>query len=276
MGLSAFATSEEAKVNILLVDDHPANLVALSAVLSDPVYKLFEAGSGPEALKILHEENIALVLLDIQMPGMDGYEVARQIRNDPKTKDVPIIFITAVYREDASIRRGYEAGAQDYMGKPFDPEILRAKVAIYSNLFLKALHLEENTARLRESEERYRMIVEGAQEIIATTNVEGTITLLNLAFERLTGLKSKDWVGKSLVPLLHPDDIAAVLAHFGESARNNTPQLSQTRIKAADGHWIPVELSVQPLWRGQQLLGTVGVMRDISARQSHAGGRRSA
>lgn len=257
------------KVNILLVDDYPANLVALGAVLSDPYYNLIEAASGAEALRVLEQTHIALVLLDIQMPDMDGYEVARQIRANPKTKDVPIIFITAVYHEEPSVRRGYEAGAQDYMGKPFDPEILKAKVAIYTNLFLRTLQLEHRTRELMESEERYRLIVEGAQEIIATIDVKGTITSLNFAFERLTGLKSKDWVGKSLVPLLDQKDISTVLMHFGASDRNHTKELLETKISTADKQWLPVEISVQPLARNGELLGTVGVMRDISKRLPH-------
>jgi PAS domain S-box-containing protein len=263
----------QSKVNILLVDDYPANLVALNAVLSEPHYRLIEATSGPEALKILESTPVALVLLDIQMPGMDGYEVARQIRACSRTKDVPIIFITAVYREEPSVRRGYEAGAQDYMGKPFDPSVLKAKVAIYSNLFLKNLQLEQQTRKLIESEERYRLIVEGAQEIIATIDVRGTITSLNFAFERLTGLKSTDWVGKSLAPLLEQRDTSNLLSQIGASDRNHTPQLLETRISTADRKWIPVEISVQPLSRNGELLGTVGVMRDISPRVARQRGQ---
>ena len=256
----------EAKVNILLVDDYPANLVALSAVLSDPIYRLLEATSGQEAIQLLEKNDVALILLDIQMPGMDGYEVARQIRANPRTREIPIIFITAVYREEPSVRKGYEVGGQDYLGKPFDPEILKAKVGIYSNLFLKTATLEQQTRILMESEERYRLIVENAQEIIATIDISGTITSLNLAFERLTGLKSQDWVGKSFVPLIDQNDLNVVLSHFGESARHNAAQLSQTQIRTADNRWIPVEISVQPLVRHDKVVGTVGVIRDISMR----------
>ncbi|MBC7690617.1 MAG: response regulator [Methylotenera sp.] len=254
------------KVNILLVDDYPANLVALSAVLTDPLYHLIEATSGEQALQLIEETEVALVLLDIQMPGMDGYEVARQIRKNPKTRDVPIIFITAVYREEPSVRLGYEAGGQDYLGKPFDPEVLKAKVGIYSNLFRKTTILERQTRELIASEERYRLIVEGAQEIIATVDVSGVITSLNYAFERLTGLSAKDWVGKSFVPLIDEKDLPEVLLHFGESARHNSALLSTTHIHTGDEKMIPVEISVQPLVRDGRTLGTIGVMRDISLR----------
>ncbi len=254
------------KVNILLVDDYPANLVALSAVLSDPIYNLIEAASGAEAVKIARQTEIALILLDVQMPDMDGFEVARAIRSDPLTKDIPIIFITAVYREEPSVREGYEAGGQDYLGKPFDPEVLKAKVGIYSNLYLKHSLLERRTRELIQSEEHYRLIVESAQEIIATVDVGGVITSLNLAFEKLTGLKAVDWIGKSFVPLIDPDDVQKILAHFGQSANEDTSKLSTTRIRGAHGQFIPIEISVQPLHRDGHMLGTVGVMRNISTR----------
>ena len=261
-----YCSRVQASVNILLVDDYPANLIALSAVLTDPAYHPIEVTSGEEALKVVEEKDIALILLDIQMPGMDGYAVAEKIRSNPRTHEIPIIFITAVYREDASVLKGYAAGAQDYLGKPFDPEILKAKVSIYSGQSLKIAKLERERRVLQESEERYRLIVEGAQEIIATFDTSGTITSLNMAFERLTGLRCDECVGKSFVPLILSKDVVRVLSHFGDSERFHTTQLSQTEIRTALGKQLPVEISVQPLMRGDQILGTVGVIRDITAR----------
>lgn len=256
----------EGRVNILLVDDYPANLVALAAVLSDPIYNLIEATSGAQALAALEASDVALILLDVQMPEMDGYEVARKIRGNPRTKDIPIIFITAVYREEPSVRKGYEVGGQDYVGKPFDPDVLKAKVEIYSKLFSKASSFEQQAQRLMKSEEHYRLIVEAACEIIATIDTEGTITSLNLAFERLTGLKASEWVGKSFVPLIRPSDVSAVVALFAGRGADTTAELLETELHTADDHWIPVELSVQPLKRAGVIIGTVGVMRDISTR----------
>ncbi len=264
----------ESKLNILLVDDYPANLIALSAVLSDPQYNLIEATSGPDAIRITQETPISLVLLDVQMPGMDGYEVARQIRQNPQTREVPIIFITAVYKEDPAVQKGYEAGGQDYMSKPFDPQILKAKVGIYSAKALRISQLEGENHGLREqarllkaSEERYRLIIEGAQEIIATIDFTGTITSLNLAFEKLTGHRCSEWVGKSFVPLLAPGDVPDVLEQFGESVRHDKTKLFQARMCTSQGDWFPVEISIQPLFRDGAPEGTIGVIRDISQRQ---------
>ncbi|HMF85589.1 MAG TPA: response regulator, partial [Nitrospiraceae bacterium] len=105
-------------INLLLVDDHPGNLLALEAVLSDREYNLIMAHSGYEAIELMKTHEIALVLLDIQMPGMDGYETARQMKLIEGCRDIPIIFITAIYKEDPFIKKGYEVGGIDYFSKP--------------------------------------------------------------------------------------------------------------------------------------------------------------
>ncbi|MEO6182586.1 MAG: response regulator [Verrucomicrobiota bacterium] len=253
------------KINILIVDDYPANLLALSAVLSDPVYNLIEAPSGMVALQALENNDIALILLDVQMPEMDGYEVAKRIRANAKTREIPIIFITAHYREEPSVRQGYAAGGQDYLGKPFDPEVLKAKIGVYSNLFLKARRLEGEKRLLMESEERYRLMVEAAREIIAGIDNDGTITSLNLSFERLTGHKCADWIGKSFLPLLEANDAASFLANF-RGTNQESGNLFISNILSATGKPIPVEISVSPLLRHGETVGAVGVIRDISHR----------
>jgi len=247
-----------------MVDDYPANLVALGAVLSDSVYNLIEAHSGPAALKALEENDVALVLLDIQMPGMDGYEVARNIRSNPKTQDIPIIFLTAHYREDPAVRKGYEVGGQDYLGKPYDPEVLKAKVTVYTNLFLKAARLEGEKHSLKQSEERYRQMIEAAREIIATIDNDGIITSLNLSFERLTGHRCAAWIGKSCLPLLEPEDAANFLVYFRGNLE--TAPLFQVNLLDATGKPIPVEVSVSPLKRDTETVGAVGIIRDVSHR----------
>lgn len=264
--LPPLKTTVDAKINILVVDDYPANLMALGAVLCDPVYNLIEAHSGPAALKALDETEVALVLLDVQMPEMDGYEVAQKIRANPKTRDIPIIFITAHYREEPAVRKGYAAGGQDYLGKPFDPEVLKAKVTVYTNLFLKTVQLEGETRSLKESEERYRLMVEAAREIIAAIDTNGLITSLNLSFERLTGHKCSAWIGKSCLPLLEPNDATRFMDHFRRMTDLETVPLFQINILDAWGNLVPVEISVSPLKRDAETFGAVGVVRDLSLR----------
>ena len=137
------------KARILLVDDRPENLLALEAILSSLDQTLVRAASGEEALKALLSEEFAVILLDVQMPGMDGFETASHIKRRERTRDIPIIFLTAINREPQHAFRGYSAGAVDYLSKPFDPWVLRAKVAVFVELYLKNRQLLEQAEFLR-------------------------------------------------------------------------------------------------------------------------------
>src|SRR5688572_7404308 len=139
--MSSGSSPSESRPSILLVDDHPSNLVALEAVLGTSDYHLVTASSGAEALAMLEVYSFAMVLLDIHMPGMDGYEVARHIKASPKNKHIPIILITAIYREDPYVQQAYQAGAVEFFSKPFNPDVLRLKVGIYAELYQKNLLL---------------------------------------------------------------------------------------------------------------------------------------
>jgi len=119
---------------ILLVDDQPANLVSLEAILEGEDRELIKAGSGPEGLKALLKEDISLVLLDVQMPGMDGFEMAELMRARKDTQSIPIIFVTAISKEKQYVFKGYQVGAVDYLFKPLDPVILQSKVNFFLQL----------------------------------------------------------------------------------------------------------------------------------------------
>jgi len=141
-----------------MVDDAPANLLALEAVLESPEYELIRANSGSEALGALVKyPDIALILLDVQMPVMDGFETARRIKSNPAYCSIPIIFVTAVYTADPFVREGLKAGGVDYFTKPFDPEVLKLKVNIYTSFRQKAELLRERERQLRESEDLLRV-----------------------------------------------------------------------------------------------------------------------
>lgn len=127
---------ESIKPSVLLVDDVEANLIALEALLSGLECEPVRARNGNDALKHLLKQEFAVVLLDVQMPEMDGYEVAHFARDNPKTRDVPIIFLTAMNRNEDSMLRGYGTGAVDYLTKPFNPQVLRAKVRVFVDLYI--------------------------------------------------------------------------------------------------------------------------------------------
>ncbi|NKZ03419.1 response regulator [Actinomadura latina] len=138
------------KAKILLVDDREENLIALEAILSSLDQDLVRARSGEDALKALLTDEYAVILLDVVMPGMDGFETARDIKRRKKTRDLPIIFLTAVNSDPDYAFRGYAAGAVDFISKPFDPWVLRAKVSVFVELHTKNKQLRDQTALLRE------------------------------------------------------------------------------------------------------------------------------
>ena len=144
-------------VNVLIVDDRPENLMALHAVFEDEPYVLWEASSGEEALKHLLKAEFAVIIMDVQMPGLNGFETAQLIKRREKTRQVPIIFVTAIDKHDAYVFQGYEAGAVDYMFKPFDPRILQCKVAAFVEMYRHkqalARHVEALDAANRELRE---------------------------------------------------------------------------------------------------------------------------
>lgn len=180
------------KIKILAVDDSQSNLIALQAVFSGTHYKIIEATSGKEALELLNvHPDVAVILLDVQMPDMDGYETAIRIKRMEHFHDTPIIFITAVYNEDPYIRKGYEAGAIDYFSKPFDPEILKLKVGIYSASKQKAFLLKEREKRIAETEEilqtgkKLSSILENLPVGVLIADADGKICQINEEIARI-------------------------------------------------------------------------------------------
>jgi CheY-like chemotaxis protein len=151
---STGAAGDPVPANILMVDDRPENLLALEALLSGLGQKLVRAHSGPEALKKLLAQDFAVILLDVQMPGMDGFETAKLIRERERTRYTPIIFLTAYDRSEAAVARGYGVGAVDFLFKPLVPEVLRAKVLAFIELFKKNEEIKRQAEQIRRAEQR--------------------------------------------------------------------------------------------------------------------------
>ncbi len=178
---SAQMTPDRATAKILLVDDRPENLTALEAVLEPLGCPLVRASSGAEALKRLLIDDFALILLDVQMPGMDGFETALFIKERERSRYIPIIFITALSTDERHIYRGYSAGAVDYISKPYNPEILKSKVGVFIELYLKEQMIRRqaelirlNDLREAEREKRdlqHRLEEEHAEQV--ATRVRG-------------------------------------------------------------------------------------------------------
>ena len=165
------SSSTTNSINILIVDDEPRNLTVLETVLEDPGYRLVRAESAEQALLALVAEEFALLMLDIQMPGMSGFELAQMIKQRKKTAGVPIIFLTAYYSEDQHVLEGYGTGAVDYLHKPINPTILRSKVAVFAELH-------------RKSRESARANQRPASEVAARRRAEEQLRQLNDELER--------------------------------------------------------------------------------------------
>ena len=188
-------------VEILMVDDRPENLLALEAILEPLGQTLVRAHSGDEALRLLLSHDFAMILLDVQMPGIDGFETARLVKSRERTKYIPIIFLTAISKDEAYVFEGYSVGAVDYMTKPFQPDILRSKVSVFVDLYQKQQQLASQADVIRESEKRdlelrhmreiyesearFSEIVGSAMDAIIVFDANGVISLFNAAAERM-------------------------------------------------------------------------------------------
>jgi len=180
---------------VLMVDDRVENIDSLQAILDDGQATLLRATSGEEALETLLTHDVSLVLLDVQMPRMDGYEVARLMRGNRKTRSVPIIFITAIMRDESAVMRGYESGAIDYIAKPVDPSILRSKVALFLEIDRNRRRLQQANASLDQARAYYESILNAAGEGVIGIRRDGIIEFANPAAERMLGREDGSLIG---------------------------------------------------------------------------------
>lgn len=239
------------RLNILLVDDHPENLLALEAALDSPDYRLVQAKSGMEALKLLLKQDFGLILLDVFMPGLNGFETAAMIRERPKTRHVPIIFITAVNKSEADAARGYAIGAVDYIIKPFDPDILKSKVAALADLSQNGADWKRQIESIRESEqrtraqeiaklektsqERYRNLANAIPQLVWIAGADGRIDFFNHQWFSYTGLAFEESEGLGWQKVIHPEDRPIWLEQWKKMVNEQISFEIQCRLKRADG-----------------------------------------
>jgi PAS domain S-box-containing protein len=237
--------SASLELPILAVDDMPQNLLALEAVLEPLGLPIVTAASGEDALRLLLERDFSLILLDVRMPGLDGLETARLIKSRERTREVPILFLTAARDEVGDIVRGYGVGAVDYVVKPFDPEVLRSKVAVFARL-------EESRHQLRRSEALLRGAFDAAPVGKTLLDSQNRIVRANPAFARIVGVDLEQLVGRSILDFCHPADhetLGDMLAQAarGEPARERLdPDL---RLVSADNAtvWVaPAASAIEP------------------------------
>jgi hypothetical protein len=263
----------EEKVNILLVDDYPENLIALEAILESLGQNLVKAYSGKEALRCLLGQDFAVILLDVQMPGMDGFETATLIRERERSRHIPIIFLTA-FGNDTLVFQGYALGAVDYLRKPIEPEILISKVTVFVDLFQKtaavkrqAAQLTAINAELRTSEERFRSLSACSPICIFLTDIAGRWTYMNPRCQNLWAFKLEENSEANWLQSVHPEDQDWVTAEWTACIQAGQEYASEFRLQINDGtvRWIHMRSS--PLVSDQsQLIGYVGTIEDITER----------
>jgi PAS domain S-box-containing protein len=251
----------EGLANILIVDDEPKNLTVLEAILDDPGYRLVRAASAEQALLALLADEFALLILDVRMPGVTGFELAQIIKARKKTANVPIIFVTAYYDDDKNLIEGYEAGAVDYVKKPVRPAILRSKVGTFVELYRKQRNLEQANRALAA-------VVESSDDAIISKDLDGIITTFNRGAERLFEYKSEEVVGKPITILIPPNrqhEEPKILARIrcGERVHHY-----ETVRRRKDGTLVDISLTVSPVKddRGR-IIGASKIARDITGRK---------
>ena len=225
----------EQKVNILMVDDQPGKLLTYEAILSELGENLVKASSGREALELLLKMDIAVVLMDVSMPELDGFQLADMIRQHPRFQKIAIIFISAVHLTDLDRLQGYQRGAMDYISVPVVPELLRAKVSVFAELHRKARELEllnreleqrvlERTTELRESEHQLRQradLLDLASEAIMVRDMDGVLRFWNSGAEAFYGWGREEVLGKNVHQILRTklpnpaEEIEAVIGREG-------------------------------------------------------------
>ena len=265
------------KVNILLVDDQPNNVLALESILSDMGQNLVTANSGKKALKHLLDREFAVILLDVQMPELDGFETAQLVRQRDKSRDTPIIFLTALSRSETNVFRGYELGAVDYIFKPFHPEILRSKVNVFVQLFRQREAIKRQAQELIRLSKQNELILNAAAEGVFGINTSGVSTFANPAASRMLTLSQEELTGKDIHAVVHPVFPGVATCDPSSCALNQVVHGSfnfdevETTFFRADGTSFPVEFCASPL-RDEEghALGSVITFRDVTEKRAAA------
>lgn len=264
-----------AKVNILMVDDHSENLLALEAILQSLGHNLVKATSGAQALRCLLTQDFAVILLDVQMPDIDGFETAALIRQRERSQYTPIIFLTAFSNSESMVFKGYSLGAVDYLFKPIDPEILKFKVAAFVELFEKTMEVKQQAAelitanaQLRRSEEQFRCLSACSPVGIFLTDIAGLCTYINPRYQTILGITPEESLGEGWLRSLHPQDREQVLAEWLICIREGREYSREFRILMPAGILRWVNFHSSPMLSDQgKIIGYVGTVEDISDRK---------
>ncbi|MHC4886769.1 MAG: response regulator [Planctomycetota bacterium] len=253
---------------ILLVDDRKENLLVLRKVLESVEADFVDATSGNEALTLTLEHSFALALVDVQMPGMDGYEMVELLRQDKRTELLPVIFISAIYSDEAHLIKGIESGAVDFVTKPIEPRILLGKVQVFLQLFRQREILADTVRALERSESRYRGLVETSQELIWSVDQEGCWSFLNQgAVEEIYGMDATEMMGKPFLEWVAPEHRETDRKTYESILQGYSVRNYQTTHLRKDGSPVHLAFSAATTHDGDgTIVGMTGTAVDITDR----------
>ncbi len=255
------------QAKILLVDDHEANLLALEVVLQPLGQELVKARSGEEALQRLLQEDFAVVLLDIRLGGMDGFEVAQSIRSQERSRYTPIIFITAFESDEFPPAKAYTLGAVDYLVKPLVAEILRAKVEVFIELYRRTEQVRQFQRQQTENEalHRFRAIIEHSWDGYAPIEDDAIIFYASPSTTRILGYTPEEFAGHNLFEFMHPDDVERTQQLFATLFTKPGGVISSVfRYRHKNGSWRWLEASGTNLLEDPSVRAIVANYRDIT------------
>ncbi|HEC20533.1 MAG TPA: EAL domain-containing protein [Gammaproteobacteria bacterium] len=255
---------------VLVVDDDPDMRIILETILVEPNRRVVAVDSGESALDWMIQNRVSLVLLDVQLPGLNGYETAQHIRAQERFSDLPILFLTATYRTEALVAQGFSVGAFDYLSKPLDTQLLRNKVSIFLCLQRQRLALELELERRRQAEEALRLsaiVFEHSPEGVMITDKKGTIISVNRAFEKVTGYTEAEAIGQK-PSLLHSGRHDQAFYHQLWQTLENTGQWhGEIWNRRKDGEIYPEWLNIVAVRNEQGIASNyVGIFSDFSGR----------
>jgi PAS domain S-box-containing protein len=198
------------------------------------------------------------------MPGMDGFETAQRIKKMFPEREIPIVFISAVYTDDPYILKGYRVGGVDYIPKPFEPDVLKAKVRLYTEAYKKSRLLQVVEKQLGEIASRYKSLLDHIPDPLFSVSPEGNLTYLNKALEALAGVKSGEQLGKPLGSLFNPADVPEVTGAFEKMRKDRQKRSVRARLLTAPARDLPVETRMSLIVQDSILEGAVFVLHDLS------------
>lgn len=264
--------AERSSQVLLVVDDRAENLEAMQALLDDGDWQLRCASSGEEALRCLLEEDVGLVLLDVQMPKMDGFEVARLMRGSPRTRYTPIIFVSAIAQTQDAVLRGYSTGAVDFVLKPFDPTVLRHKIHSLLEHERNRSELQHLTQQLDRARAFNASVLSNAAEGIMVVGEDGRIQFANPAMAQMLQGEVGDLQGSELLSFLSQPRVEGSWQEsefYLHWRREATYRVHEASLRTFKGGTLPVALSCSPLPRMQRAMVVIALDMSV-VRNLHA------